>query len=89
MKNAFDIVPNNLTKFKWLGYSMAIPYIYIMIMVDEEQEKVLEVHRKYEALRVVRACKYPFRPYDPEGDQRIITAQITENARMKEIGKRM
>ena len=68
---------------------MAIPYIYIMIMVDEEQEKVLEVHRKYEALRVVRACKYPFRPADPEHDQRIIIAQAVESARMKEIGKRV
>ena len=89
MISAFDIIPNNLTKLKWVGYSIAVPYIYVMVMVDEEQEKVLEVHRKYEALRVVRACKYPFRPADPEGDQRIIIAQAIETARMKEIGKKV
>lgn len=58
-------------------------------MVDEDQEKVLEEHRKYEALRVVRALKYPFRPSDPAYDQKLVVAHAVEKERMRLIGKRI
>ena len=83
------LMPSRKTQAKWFAYVLVIPYIYIMIMVDEKQEKVLEEQRKYEALRVVRALKYPFRASDPEYDQKLIVAHAVERERMKQIGKKI
>ena len=37
------LMPPRKTQAKWLAYVFIIPYIYIMVMVDEKQEKVFEV----------------------------------------------
>lgn len=81
--------PTAFQMLRWTSYLVGIPYVYVVYRVDEAQEKVLEEHRKYAALKYIRVMKSPWREADPIGDERIKIAHEVEKARMKLIGRKV